>query len=177
MQTNTDRTQDKDGIAAQPSCDSTVFMLIREDHDHSETTIFGAEFDLTIDFITAESESDVLAYHEEILEDEGFEINYSGNAMNGTIESDYLVYSMKDADFWEWIEKHFDKCVDNLAHWASQNEIEAVALLDAVDSGQTAGHLALAQHGRFRSVVEEFILESTAEVKQTGESSRGRKSL
>ncbi len=84
---------------------------------------------------------------------------------------------MNKADFWEVIEKHFDQCVDDLVHWAAHNGIEAAALLHAADSGESPGHLALAQHGGFRSVVEQFILESASKVKKAGKPSRGRKSL
>ena len=177
MQTNTDQTQDQNEVAVQPSCASTLFMLIREDLDHSECAAFGAEFDMTIDFISAESEDDVLAHQEEILESEGFEINSFSTATNGSVESFYIAYTMNKADFWEVIEKHFDQCVDDLVHWAAHNGIEAAALLHAADSGESPGHLALAQHGGFRSVVEQFILESASKVKKAGKPSRGRKSL
>lgn len=66
MQTNTDKTPDQNEVAVQPSQPvSTLFMLIREDLDHSDA--FRDEFDMSIDFISAESEADVLGYQEEIL--------------------------------------------------------------------------------------------------------------
>ncbi len=177
MQTNTDKTQDQNEVAVQPSCASTLFMLIREDLDHSECAAFGAEFDMTIDFISAESEDDVLAHQEEILESEGFEIHSFSTATNGSVESFYIAYTMNKADFWEVIEKHFDECIDDLVHWAAHDGIEAAALLEAADGGQTPGHLALARHGQFRSVVEEFVLKSTVEATKTTKSARDRKSL
>ena len=90
MQPNTDKMPDQNGVAAQPSSASTLFMLIREDLDYSDG--FGAEFDMSIDFISAESEDDVLAYQEEILESEGFEIDSVGGT-NGSIESFYIAYT------------------------------------------------------------------------------------
>ena len=62
MQTNTNRTQGKDGIAAQMLWDSAV--LIREDRDPSRTAIIGAEIYRTINFITAETESEVCDHQE-----------------------------------------------------------------------------------------------------------------
>jgi hypothetical protein len=177
MQTNTEKTPDQNEVAVQPSSGSTVFMLAREDLDHSRCATFGAEFDMSIDFISAESEGDVLAYQEEILESEGFEIDWFNTATNGSVESVYLAISMKKAPFWEWIDEHFDECIQNLIHWAAHNGIGAAALLEAAGCGQTPGHLALAQHGQFHSVVEEFVLKSTAASKKTGKSSRVCKSL
>jgi hypothetical protein len=177
MQTNTDKSPDQNEVAEQPSSGSTVFMLTREDLDHSKCAIFGAEFDMSIDFISAESEDDVLAYQAVILESEGFEIDCFNTATNGSVESVNLTISMNKAAFWEWIEEHFDECIHNLIRWAAHNGIEAAALLEAADCGKTPGHLALAQHGQFRSVVEEFVLKSTATSKKTGKSSRVCKSL
>jgi hypothetical protein len=175
MQTNTENTPDQNEVASHPSSGSTLFMLIREDLDYSKRAAFRSEFDMSIDFISAESEDDVLAYQEDILESEGFEIHSIG-ATNGNVDSFYIAYTMNKADFWEVIEDHFEECIDDLVHWAAHNGIEAAALLDAADRGQTPGHLALAQHARFRSVVEEFVLRSTAKAQKT-ERSRGRKSL
>ena len=175
MQTNTDKTPDQNEVAVQRSQPaSTLFMLIREDLDHSDA--FGDEFDMSIDFISAESENDVLAYQEEILTSEGFEIESFG-ATNGSVDSFYIAYTMHKADFWEVIEEHFDECIDNLVRWAAHNGIEAAALLHAADSGESPGHLLLARHGQFRSIAEESILQSAAEVNRNGECSRGRKTL
>jgi len=178
MQTNTVKRPDQTEIAVQSSqLGSTVFMLTREDLDHSKCEAFGAEFDMSIDFITAESKDDAIAYQEDILISEGFEIDGLNTATNGNVESVYLAIPMNIAAFWEWIEEHCDECIPNLIRWAAHNGLEAAAVLEAADCGQTPGHLALAQHGGFRSVVEEFVLKSTATSKKTGRSSRVCKSL
>ena len=175
MQTNTEKTPDQNEVAVQRSQPaSTLFMLIREDLDHSDA--FGDEFDISIDFISAKSEDDVLAYQEGILASEGFEIESFG-ATNGSVDSFYITYTMHKAEFWEVIEEHFDECIADLVRWAAHNGSEAAALLHAADSGESPGHLLLARHGQFRSIAEEFVLKSTATSKKTGKSSLVCKSL
>ena len=181
MPTNTDITPDQNAVAMQRSPSSTVFMITREDCDEEENSLSGPIFDLTIDFVTAESADEVIAYQEEIIESEGFEIDFSGSAIGsatcGSIESTYMVHSMDHPVFWEWIEEHFDECIDNLVDWAKCNVIEAAALLNVVHSGETRGHHLLAQHGQFRSIVERSILQSASEVEGADKPSSGSKCL